>query len=139
MSREKLQKSRIKGRQNTQPFEIIEDLCQKKFGGNVSQMARWLDTSDANVHRWLAGTTVPAWVVLRIQQERENFLVKDTSEEYKADKLNRDLLKPFLPMAMLMWLVRELPRVDAKLGDRVLRAVCEHCAFEDQMVWEVGQ
>ena len=67
-------------------------------------------------------------------------LVTEALEEYEKHKmarLDKNLLRPFLPMAILRWLIRELPRVDPKLGERLLRAVCERCAFDDDQVWEV--
>lgn len=66
-------------------------------------------------------------------------LVREAAADYKAIRLDRDLLKPFLPMPMFMWLLKELPRLDPKAKERVQKAALERCAFDDQMVWEVGE
>lgn len=63
--------------------------------------------------------------------------IRESPGEYAYAKLNRDLLRPFLPMVMLMWLIRELPRLDSKLQRDLLHGICESCAFDDQMVWEM--
>ena len=52
---------------NAQVTEILNEVCQKKFGGVVKKLANWLGFEHSpSVHNWLTGTVVPAWVLLKI-------------------------------------------------------------------------
>lgn len=59
--------------------------------------------------------------------------------KYEAIRLDRNLLRPFLPMVVLMWVSNQMLRVDARLSVRLMEVVSERCAFDDENVWEIGK
>jgi len=73
MSRENTKNIVNPGAAKAQASKIFKEFVEKKFAGVANQAARWLGTSQQNVDKWLKGTTVPGWALIRIRDDSPQF------------------------------------------------------------------